>query len=57
MIDIQIITLKVIAAVLARVFIAFKNVEAGELHFLFWQSIEEAEDDDAGNTDLQRDGL
>lgn len=57
MIDIQIITLKKIAAVLARVFIPLKDVEAGEFHFLLWQSIEEAEDDDAGNADLQRDRL
>lgn len=52
MIDVQIITLKVMSAVLACVFIALKDVETCEFDFFLGQSVEEAKDDDARNADL-----
>ena len=51
-IDVQIIPLKEMAAVLARVFVALKDIETCELHLFLWQSVEKAEDNDAGNPDL-----
>ena len=57
MVDVQVGSLEVVAAVLAGVFIALEDIVSRELHFLFRQSVEEAEDDDARNADPQRDGL
>lgn len=52
-IDIQIVTLEEFPAVLACVLITLKDVEAREFHFFLRQSVEEAKNNDAGNTDLE----
>src|SRR5205807_6614527 len=43
-----------ISAILAGILVPFENVVPGELHFLFWQSIEQQQDDHAWDTDLPR---
>jgi hypothetical protein len=57
MIDVQIVTLEKFTAVLTCVLITLKDVEAREFHLFFRQSVEEAENDDSGNADLERDSL
>ncbi len=41
MIQIEVTPIENLAAVLASVAVSFKNVVTRELHFLFWQSVEE----------------
>src|SRR5205807_6680725 len=43
-----------ISAILAGILVPFENVVPGDLHFLFWQSIEQQQDDHAWDTDLPR---
>ena len=57
MVDVQARALEERAAVLAGVFVAFKDVVPGEFDLFFREPVEEAEDDDAGDADPQGDGL
>ena len=57
MVEIQILALKNLAAVLAHVFIALKNVVPREFDFLLWQSIEHDQQDHARHPDAKGDGL
>ena len=52
-IQVQIFTLKNLAAVLAHVLIAFKNVVAREFDFLFRHPIENHQQDDARDPDAE----
>ena len=56
-VEVQIFPVKNIAAILAGVFIALKNVVPGELDFLFRHAIEHHEQNDAGHPDAERDGF
>jgi hypothetical protein len=55
MIEIQFISLKNLAAILAGVFVALKNVVASEFYFLFRETIEKEQHDHAWHTNLPRD--
>jgi len=56
-IEIQIITIKSAAAVLAGVLVPLENVVAGKLHFLFRQPIKKEQHDHARHPDLPRNRL
>ena len=56
-VEIQILAIENVAAVLAHVFVALKNIVPRELHFLLWHAIEHYEQDDAGNANAEGNGL
>src|SRR5450432_3534779 len=57
MIQVQILAVKNIAAILAGVFVAFKNVMPRELDLLFWQPVIHEQQDDARHADAERNGV
>ena len=57
MVDIEMTAVKMLAAVLAGVFIPFKDIESRKLDLLLGEAIKEAEDDDPWHTDAERDRL
>ena len=57
MIQVQIFTVKNFAAVLADIFVAFKNVVACELDLFFWQPIIDEQQDDAWDADTEGNGV
>lgn len=52
MIQIEIVPVENVSAVLAGILVALENVVAGELHFLFRQSIENEQHDHSWNPDF-----
>lgn len=56
MIEIQVISLKNPAAILARVFVALENIVTSKLHFLLRETIKEEQHNYAWNSDLPRNG-
>jgi hypothetical protein len=56
-IQIQIFSVELVAAVLAGVFIALKNVVARELDFLFGQPVINQQQDDSRHTNTKGDGM
>lgn len=57
MVDIETATVEDGSAVLAGVLIAFEDIVPGEFDLFFRQAIKETEDDDARDTNLERDRL
>jgi len=55
MIEVEIVAIEDVAAVLAGILVALKDIMSRKLHFLFWQPIEEQQHDYARNADLERD--
>lgn len=57
MVDIEMTAVKMLAAVLAGVFIPLKDIESCELDLLLGKAVKEAQDNDPGDTDVQGDCL
>lgn len=55
MVEVQILSLKNFAAVLAGVLVALEDIVASELHFLLRHAIEEYQHDDARHANLKGD--
>src|SRR5207249_9943805 len=55
MIEIQITSLKNLAAILAGIFVALENIVTGKFHFLFRETIEKEQHDHARDANLPRD--
>lgn len=53
-IEVQVFAIKYFTAVLTGIFVAFKNIMARELHFLFRKMIEHGEQDHARNANAER---
>ena len=56
-IEVQIFAVKNFTAVLASIFVAFKNVVAREFHFLFWHPVIHQQQDDAWDADAEGNGV
>ncbi len=56
-IEVEVFPVEKFAAILAGVVVAFVDVVARELHFAAWDPVEEENDDDAWDTDAERDGV
>lgn len=56
-VEIQILPFKDPSAVLARIFVALKDIMAGELHFLLGQAVVNHQEDDPRHADAERDGM
>src|SRR5437899_8460049 len=56
MIEIQVTSLKNLAAILTDIFVALENIVTGKLHFLFRETIEKEQHDHARDANLPRDG-
>lgn len=54
-VEIQVLAIKNLAAVLARISVPLEDVMPGELNFLLGQTIEQDQKDDARNTNFKRD--
>ena len=57
MVQVQILAVKDFAAILAGVFVAFKNIMTRELDFLFGQPVIHEQQDDSRHADAERDGV
>src|SRR6266536_3974506 len=53
MIQVQVFPVEHMPAILARVFVPFKNVVPGEFDFLLWKSVEHDQEDDARDADAE----
>ena len=56
-VEVQILPVKNLAAILAGVFVAFKNIVPGELHFLFRHPVIHEQQDDARHADAEGDAV